>query len=316
MIKRILFALSILGITLTACAASSLSGSEDYYYPEDTILVEAERSVSDFEEQGYAGEATSGFNSELPKIERIVIKNAELTIVVDDPPQSMDRITQMADDMGGFVVSANLYRRTLPNGTEVPQASITIRVPSERLNEALTLIRSETDQPVINENVNSRDVTSDYTDLQSRLRNLESAEAQLQEIMDSAIKTEDVLDVYNELIRVREQIEIIKGQMQYIEQSAALSAVSVELVADEAVQPLTIGGWEPAGVAKEAVQTLIDALKFLVEAAIRIVIVVLPLLLVLFIPFALVIWLVRRWRSRRKAKREESPPEIEDQPVE
>ena len=56
-------------------------------------------------------------------------------------------------------------------------------------------------------------MTSDYTDLQSRLRNLEDAEEQLRTIMDSAFNTEDVLTVYNRLVEVREQIEVIKGQI-------------------------------------------------------------------------------------------------------
>ena len=83
---------------------------------------------------------------------------------------------------------------------------------------------------------------------QARL-NLEEAEAQLQEIMDGAVRTEDVLNVHNQLVFVREQIEVIQGQIQYFEQSAAFSMISIELVADAAVQPLNIGGWQPAGVA-------------------------------------------------------------------
>ena len=56
--------------------------------------------------------------------------------------------------------------------------------------------------------------------------------------MEEATKTEDVLSVFNQLTQVREQIEVIKGQMQYYEQSAALSSISVELYANAAVQPV------------------------------------------------------------------------------
>ena len=120
-------------------------------------------------------------------------------------------------------------------------------VAAERLDEALTSIESESNRLPLTKNISSQDVTKDYTDLQSRLRNLEEAEAQLREIMASANKTEDVLSVYNQLVQVREQIEVTKGQIQYYEQSAALSAISVEILADEAVQPLTVGGWQPGG---------------------------------------------------------------------
>jgi hypothetical protein len=151
-------------------------------------------------------------------------------------------------------------------------------------------------------------VTQDYIDLQSRLRNLEAAEAQLTKIMEDANRTEDVLSVYQELTRVRGEIEVIKGQIQYYEQSARLSSIRVEILANAAVQPLTIGGWQPAGVAKDAAQALIVGLKFLVNAGIWLVVLFLPLGLALALPIAFVVWLVRRLRARRKGSRPLPPP--------
>ena len=229
-----------------------------------------------------------------------------MTIVVADPSQSMNEIAQMAESMGGFVVTANLFQRQSEGGVEIPQASITIRVPAEQFDNALSNIRILSDRTPISENINSQDVTREYTDLQSRLRNLEATEAQLVEIMDDARQTEDVLSVYNELVRIREQIEVIKGQIQYYEQSAALSSISVELLANEAVQPLTIGSWQPGGVAKVAIQTLINTLKFLVNAAIWIVLYVFPVLLVIFLMFILPVYLLWRVWRRRRDKRKES----------
>jgi hypothetical protein len=241
----------------------------------------------------------------VPEAKRLVIKNGDMTIVVADPSQSMNEIAQMAESMGGFVVTANLFQRQSEGGVEIPQASITIRVPAEQFDNALSNIRILSDRTPISENINSQDVTREYTDLQSRLRNLEATEAQLVEIMDDARQTEDVLSVYNELVRIREQIEVIKGQIQYYEQSAALSSISVELLANEAVQPLTIGSWQPGGVAKVAIQTLINTLKFLVNAAIWIVLYVLPVLLVIFLMFILPVYLLWRvWRRRRDKRKE------------
>jgi hypothetical protein len=215
----------------------------------------------------------------------------------------------MAEEMGGFVVSASMQQVTLDNGSQVPQVSITIRIPAERLNEALSRIKTETTQPVIQEDISSQDVTKEYTDLQSRLGNLQAAESQLKEIMASATKTEDVLNVYNQLTQVQEQIEVIKGQIKYYDDSAALSLISVELKANKAVQPLTIGGWQPAGVAKSALQALIVTLKFLVTALIYIVLLVAPVLvIVLLVPFLIIRSIVVYFRKRRKAKTAVVPP--------
>lgn len=297
----------ILILTLSGLFISSCAMAAPDYLVEESVPAKS-RDADVYSE----GEMVSSFevSNTVPEAKRIVIKNAELTIVIDDPSQSMNDIAQLAESMGGFVVSANLYQSRLESGIEVPQASITIRVPAERFEEAITIIQAESDRLPISQNIDSQDVTREFTDLQSRLRNLEATEAQLVVIMGEASKTEDVLSVYNELVRVREQIEVIKGQIQYYEQSAALSAISVELLANEAVQPLTIGGWQPVGVAKEAIQTLINTLKFLVNAAIWIVLYILPVLIVLLVMFFLPVYLVwRAWRRRRARRKGTGVPE-------
>lgn len=274
-------------------SGAGFAPAQDYYYSESNGDVLSQPA-------GTSGETAN------PAGERIVIKNASLSIAVQNPAENLDTITALADEFGGFVVSSNLYKTTLSNGAEVPQASITLRVPAERLDEALTRIKSGAGE-ILSENVSGQDVTREYTDLQSRLKNLEEAEAQLQQIMDNAYKTEDVINVFNQLTSYREQIELVKGQIQYYESSAAFSAITVDILADAAVQPLTIGGWQPAGVAKDAIQALINTMQGLADAAIWFVLYLLPVLVVIFIPLRL-IWVgIKRWRKTRRAKVTETP---------
>ncbi|PKN87347.1 MAG: hypothetical protein CVU46_04890, partial [Chloroflexi bacterium HGW-Chloroflexi-8] len=116
------------------------------------------------------------------EITRLVIRNADLSIVVVEPNNAMGYITQMADRMGGYVVSSNLWKSTNYKGIEIPEASVTIRVPANLLNQALDEIKNLTenkDVDVLSENVSGQDVTKEYTDLNSQLKNLEDAEKQL-----------------------------------------------------------------------------------------------------------------------------------------
>jgi len=306
----ILFITIILIITSILAGACSAQRSPAY----ETDSGGEAAPVGAVEKEGASQARSSQGIAPEQAIERVVIKNAELSVVVDDPSQSMDVVTQMADELGGYVVSANLFQNQLDNQVKVTQASVTIRVPAERLNEAISAIMALTDQAPLRKNIESQDVTNEYVDLQSRLRNLENTEEQLTEIMDNANKTEDVLSVYNRLVEIREEIELVKGQIQFFEQSAALSSISVDLVPNEAVQPLSIGGWEPAGVAKNAVQALINVMTFLVDMLIWIGIVALPVLLVIFLIFILpIILVVRLWRRRNRGKLVESssPPPAE-----
>jgi hypothetical protein len=250
---------------------------------------------------GEAGKSV--YSGEPVSQERLVIRNANLTLVVENPTASVETISRMAQDMGGFVVSSYLYETALGAGDlTTTQGTLTIRVPAERLDEALQAIKAGAIE-VRSENISGEDVTQQYVDLQSRLRNLEAAEAQLQEIMGSATRTEDVMMVYNQLVQVRGEIESVKGQMQYFEQSAKLSAVTLELIPDAAAQPLQIAGWRPQGTAKAAVEALIQALQFLADAAIWAVICIVPIGVILGLPAYFV---VRAMRRRRKAAK--SPP--------
>lgn len=244
-------------------------------------------------------QAVSGGDSAAPAeaIQQMVIKNADINMAVVDPAQSLDRIISLANEMGGFVVSSNLSMSTNARGEQYPNAYITIRVPAERLDEAMSRIKGLAEVPdedILSQNISGQDVTSEYTDLGSRLKNLEATHAKLESILDSATKPEDALNVLNQMTYVTEQIEVIKGQMKYYEQAAAMSAISVSLVAKATIEPVKIGTWEPQGTALKALQTLIDAGKWLVEALIWIVILVLPIGLVLYGFVRLMIAFVRK----------------------
>ena len=230
--------------------------------------------------------------------DRLVVQTAALSIVVRDPVAKATAIRQMAEGMGGYVVYSNIYKSTYGDaGLTADNASVMVRVPSERLEDALKQIKADAVE-VRSENVSGEDVTAQYVDLESRLRSLKAAEGQLLEIMESATKTEDALAVLNQLQVVQSEIEAVKGQMQYYEESTAYSAISVELTPDVATQPIEIGGWQPQGTVKAAVEALIDALQWLADAAIWLGICVLPIVLLIALPG----WLIFRAARRRQAK--------------
>ena len=218
--------------------------------------------------------------------ERLVIENADLAIVVKDPRTRMKEISDLAKEMGGFVVSSNLYQDT-STGREVPQANIVIRVPSAKLDEALTKIK-EGAVDVPHENRSGQDVTSQYVDLQAQLTAKQAAEKKLLEIMDQATRSEDVLNAYLQVQSIQTEIEQLKGQIKYLEESAAMSAITIQLIAEESTQPIQVGPWKPSGAAKEAIQDLIFFFQNFVDFLIRFVLLTLPALILIAIPLFLV----------------------------
>jgi hypothetical protein len=137
--------------------------------------------------------------------------------------------------------------------------------------------------------------------MQSRLSAKQAAADQLTKIMQNATKTEDVLAVYAQLQQIESDIEVLKGQIKFTEQSAALSAVSVNIIAEETIQPIQVAGWKPQGVARDALQSLIYFWQGFVDFLIRFFLYTLPVLVTIGIPLFL-LYILLRWALRKTRK--------------
>ncbi len=298
--KILCFMLLLCGLLLSGCApaatavppqsaASTSNGGADTPLPAEATIV-----------PGPTDNPTDA-------TQRLVIKNASLEIVVDNPDQAVRTIMDMAQAMGGFVVNSSTFKVNGSSGTEVPQAKITVRVPAQRLDEALKGIHALVKNAVTdisNENITGQDVTDSYVDLNSRLINLQAAEKQLQQILQTQTKTDDALAVFRELTNIRQQIETTLGKMKFYEQSSSLSSIDVEIRATDSIAPIAIGGWEPVGIMRDAVQSLIEAGKFLATMLIWGIVFVLPIGLIIFFPV--------RFLHKKLSKLSNKP--IQDQP--
>ena len=155
--------------------------------------------------------------------ERLIIRSAYMTLVVVDIDSAIAQITNLAANYDGFVVSSNVWQ-----DNDRTSGSISIRVTSDRFSEVIQALRSLAVE-VRAESTSGEDVTEEYVDLSAKLRNLEAAEAQLLKLMEQAGDVSDILEVQRELVDTREDIERTRGRMQYLEQSAAMSLIQIQL---------------------------------------------------------------------------------------
>jgi hypothetical protein len=230
---------------------------------------------------------TDIMNQAQQQVERKVIKNADLSVIVQDPEKSMKAISALAESLGGYVVSSSMSQQNYgPNMVSLPSGNISIRIPAEKLTEVMDQIKADAVE-ITSENIYGQDVTDQYVDLQSRLTALQAAEKKLNEFLEATENAEEALAVYQELQRVQSEIEVLKGQIKYIDQSVAMSSLNVYLVAEESIQPIQVGPWKPSGAAKDAVEDLIYFFQNFVEFLIRFVIFTLPALIMIAIPLAI-----------------------------
>jgi hypothetical protein len=316
--KRIVFTFVVLTLVLAACGVKSTASPA--YVSAPATAAPAMPGVVTNEQSGAGAaprEALDSSGSVKPAAssavaqERLISMNVDLSIVVADPQKKMDAINQMAQDLGGYLISMNMSQVYTPSGETAPQGNISIRVPATKLDYALSQTKAGVVE-VQSENRSGQDVTAQYVDLKSQLTNLERAEKDLQDIMDEAknnpgndstTKTQDVLNVYNQIVSIRGQIEQIKGQMKYIEETTSTSAINVTLIAEKTIKPIEIGGWKPRGVARDAVQALVKFMQGFVDFVIYFVLLVLPILIVVLGPIALITWGIIALVKRRKARK-------------
>ena len=283
-------------VILSACAAPSpaaqYNSATDYEGPRVAPAAAATSAPGGDTDGATAGEG----QAQQPA--RMIIRNADLTLVVQDTPARLNELNTLATEFGGYVANTS----TSQAGEGALQAQVVLRIDAAKLDAALERIRKMAVE-VRTESIRGDDVTAEFVDLDAQLKNLEAAEAQLKEIMAKAEKTEDVMAVFEQLTTIRGQIEQIKGRMKYLSQSAALATVTLTLIPDVVARPVQVAGWRPEGVAKQAVEALISALQGLATLAIWFVIVLLPILILIAIPIVILIAILRRIarRSRKVA---------------
>ncbi|NQT31870.1 MAG: DUF4349 domain-containing protein [Deltaproteobacteria bacterium] len=183
--------------------------------------------------------------------ERMIVRNGDMSLVVEDVTEAMEAIGQLAGGFGGYVVSSSV------NGEEEDMRGwISIRVPDESFEQALSGIR-ELAVRVEEENTNSQDVTEEYIDLEARLSNAEATEQQYLALLDKAEDVDDILRIYDYLSRVRQEIEQIKGRMQYLERTSSMSLISVYLRPEFSAQSTVPAGWNVLQIFKSAARGLV-----------------------------------------------------------
>ena len=182
--------------------------------------------------------------------ERMIVRNGDISLVVEDVPTARDEIEQLAVGLGGWVVDSNIYGEE-----EETRGWISIRVPSEKFDQALTELRALAVR-VTSESTSTQDITEEYVDLESRLRNAEATEDQYLALLGKAEEVEDILSIYEALSRIRYEIEQIKGRMQYLEQKSAMSLISVSLVPEVSLGPLVPPGWSASESLNSAIRGL------------------------------------------------------------
>ena len=301
----------LLGIlVLNACGAPAAEAPEVYIDAAAAVEApaqdaggapapQAEADSASALKEGSVYETGSAENVALTT--HLIIKSAEMRLLVEDSDQAIDRVTQVVGDTGGYIISSRVWNQAHFDGKNYKYATVTIGVPVESFERVLNRLRDLSIE-VLDETASGEDVTDQYVDLQSQLVNLEATRERIKTFLDQAQNVDEALRINQQLSEIERQIEEIKGRINYLQDRSSYSTITVTLEPElpelEPTPTPEPTSWTPSETVGDAWKTLTKAYQGIIDLLIWFLLVFVPI----FAPPVLIIWLVLKLVFRKPNK--------------
>jgi hypothetical protein len=236
--------------------------------------------------------------------DRMVIRTVNLGLQVENVERAIAQVREIAQAGGGFVSASN-SRLERVNEQERMVADLTIQVRGDALDSTVQALRQMAIK-VESETGSSQDVTEEYVDLDSQLRNFQATEAAVLKLMERTERIEDVLALQRELSNVRGNIERIQGRKRFLERRTEMATITLALRLPPVQDPQAplVRGWEPVRAAQRGWVASLVVLRGVTE-----VLIVAAAFSWWLVPFlALGAYTANAWNGRRIARRAPQPP--------
>jgi hypothetical protein len=226
-----------------------------------------------------------------------VVREGTMRLQVDEDgfDAAFERVVSTAGRLGGTVLSSD----ATSNDEGLTSGSVTVRVPADDYDALLTAI-SEIGE-VRERSITSEDVSSEFVDLEARLRHNEAQERFYLSLLEQADDVEDAIAVQQRVEGIQQTIEQIKGRLSFLEERTSFSRLTIELFETGAAFQ-TASGQRPTFA--HYLGTARDALVTVLGGALVVGTVVLPFAIVALAVFAV----VRRFGPAGRRQGPAGPP--------
>ena len=296
-----IFTLSLIAILmlsiLIGCAAAGKETANDAYISESAPS----------KGEGFENTATSG---SLPSLisgeyERKIIKTANVSAETKEFDSAISYLENLCKIKGAYIESSSVRGRSINSKYSYRYANYTIRIPAENLDSFTNELGGTLN--ITNSSSNANEVTSTYYDIKSRIEVLELQKASLQEMYDNFTDYKDIdslLSLQDKLFDVIAEIEAYQTQIKLYDDQVSYSTLYLNIseVIDYTEDPIDdnfftrlgkafVGGWE----------TFVDIISGISVG----IAYILPELVIGGIILALVLFLTRKKRQAKRAKKTE-----------
>ena len=276
-------------VLLAACSGAEDSTememiTEDKASDSAEFEVKEEKSVEADMEQESVAEDIEAPNT------RMIIHQARISTNVNDLKKAQHNMEQKVKNYGGYIVESNVYLES----DETSSGKMIVRIPEKHFETFLSEAEAEASK-VLEKNVTGQDVTEQYVDLSSRVKSKRAVEERLLAFMNDAEKTEDLLKISSDLAKIQEEIEVLVGKINYLENQTSFSTIELTMYESRIIIPeienKDLNTWEKT---KKQFITSTNSLLSIGSGIIVFIVGNLPVLVLLAVIAVVVVWIIKR----------------------
>jgi hypothetical protein len=192
-----------------------------------------------------------------------IVRAASLTVQVANGKfdSALTRLIDLAAREGGYVAGSNAVS---DDSERIRTGTITFAVPSDKYEETIGQVRGYGTVQAFNSS--AQDVSQQYVDLSSRLKNAEAQRDAMLALLQRATSINDIISIQNQLGQITGLIEQLKGQIAFLEHATGYSTINVTLREAAVLAPRTTDELGIQGALHSAVYDFFQSIDFMVVA--------------------------------------------------
>lgn len=211
----IMLAICFAGCSGASKAAYDSAYSTSQHLPEEMELPMPAATSAVSNDMGFdytKGESTSVTADDI-YAGRKIIRNYDISLDTDKFDENMDYINTKVSELGGYVLSSNLYgSKPEAYGDAGRSIDMTIRIPAEKAGEFVSGVETLGQINYVRDYTD--DITDEYYDTDTRLAVLQEQLERLRAIMVEMDNLADVIALEDRISEVMLQIETLTGTLK------------------------------------------------------------------------------------------------------
>ena len=251
---------------------------------EDKAIANLESPPSPQESEKVLSDSSVSFKNNNP-VPKKIIKNGEMEIQVGEIKKAHQQINEILKKNKAYVQTERFN-----NNDTAENLNLTIRVPHQNFD---VLISSFSDGlgSILSKNISSDDVTEEYTDVSIKLENKRIYLEKYRDMLKSAATTKDMLEIQENIRELEDEIDVSEGRLRFIDDRVNYSTLNLSLYKEKVRSSATskIGFGNRFG---DSITEGWNSFVSFILGAIS--------LWPFFLIIPLLIWLWRKWRSRKR----------------